>query len=334
MKWFRLYSELVDDPKVHQMNPKTFKIFIFLLCFASEFGKNGIINLPHKEIIWRLRCSRKKYFDAVAQLEELHILSSHSNGLKFLNWDKRQYQGDNSSKRVEKYRNKREELGLSRGSHYPREEVFTRDNFECVYCGNKENLCVDHAFPIQKGGDDNIDNLVTACKACNAGKSGRTPEEAEFTWKNSKAKERYIGYLKQLQSKNDTVTVTPPEQNRNRTDTEKDPQEPSARSLKKLLVTPDHEKVVALASKDFPGVFKFMQRAINNETSWDDLIGTIENFVEYKDDIEEPWAYCEALLKAKTQKHKTIVREEEWNKRKIQEKKGVQDWLKSFGKGE
>lgn len=55
-------------------------------------------------------------------------------------------------------------------------EVFKRDSFTCQYCGQKSPdvvLEVDHITPVAEGGDNDILNLVTACKACNAGKSDR-----------------------------------------------------------------------------------------------------------------------------------------------------------------
>lgn len=56
-------------------------------------------------------------------------------------------------------------------------EVFKRDSFTCQYCGQKSPdvvLEVDHITPVADGGDNDILNLVTACKACNAGKSDKT----------------------------------------------------------------------------------------------------------------------------------------------------------------
>lgn len=56
-------------------------------------------------------------------------------------------------------------------------EVFKRDSFTCQYCGQKSPdvvLEIDHITPVADGGDNDILNLVTACKACNAGKSDKS----------------------------------------------------------------------------------------------------------------------------------------------------------------
>jgi 5-methylcytosine-specific restriction endonuclease McrA len=60
-----------------------------------------------------------------------------------------------------------------------RENVYRRDNYECVYCGcsNQRTLTLDHVVPQSKGGKDAWDNLVTACRPCNHAKADLTLEE-------------------------------------------------------------------------------------------------------------------------------------------------------------
>lgn len=56
-------------------------------------------------------------------------------------------------------------------------EVFARDGYRCVYCGEvqePDNLSVDHVQPRMRGGDGSPGNLVTACRGCNARKGGRS----------------------------------------------------------------------------------------------------------------------------------------------------------------
>lgn len=55
-------------------------------------------------------------------------------------------------------------------------EVFKRDNFVCQYCGwskkqgGENHLEVDHIKPRAEGGRDELLNLTTSCRKCNAGK--------------------------------------------------------------------------------------------------------------------------------------------------------------------
>ena len=54
-----------------------------------------------------------------------------------------------------------------------RSEIFARDGYRCVYCGQvfpPDELSVDHVQPRSRGGDRSGGNLVTACRACNARK--------------------------------------------------------------------------------------------------------------------------------------------------------------------
>lgn len=58
-------------------------------------------------------------------------------------------------------------------------EVFKRDGFKCQYCGAtppRAVLHVDHIVPVATGGGNEDTNLVTACDACNLGKSANSLE--------------------------------------------------------------------------------------------------------------------------------------------------------------
>lgn len=59
--------------------------------------------------------------------------------------------------------------------------LFRRDQYLCLYCGQRylqRELSRDHVTPRSRGGVDQWNNVVTACKRCNNHKAGRTPEEA------------------------------------------------------------------------------------------------------------------------------------------------------------
>ena len=59
--------------------------------------------------------------------------------------------------------------------------LFKRDNFLCLYCGERfrhSDLSRDHITPISTGGEDVWGNVVTSCKRCNNYKAGRTPDQA------------------------------------------------------------------------------------------------------------------------------------------------------------
>ena len=43
----------------------------------------------------------------------------------------------------------------------------------CCYCGSTRNLAVDHLVPRIRGGADESDNLIWACRSCNSSKGGK-----------------------------------------------------------------------------------------------------------------------------------------------------------------
>lgn len=56
-------------------------------------------------------------------------------------------------------------------------EVLRRDNFTCRYCRSTEGvLTIDHVTPVALGGTDDPENLVAACRDCNAGKASSSPD--------------------------------------------------------------------------------------------------------------------------------------------------------------
>ena len=55
--------------------------------------------------------------------------------------------------------------------------ILRRDNHTCYYCGIPTATTVDHLTPVEQGGDDSFNNLVSACANCNYSKGNRTEEQ-------------------------------------------------------------------------------------------------------------------------------------------------------------
>lgn len=81
-----------------------------------------------------------------------------------------------------------------------RAEVFARDGYRCVYCGElkePDELSVDHVQPRMRGGDGSPGNVVSACRGCNTRKAGRSlarflAEEPPETRRNFFRLARYV----------------------------------------------------------------------------------------------------------------------------------------------
>jgi len=63
---------------------------------------------------------------------------------------------------------------------FSKRNMIIRDHKQCVYCGSKKQLTIDHVIPISRGGKTNFENCVTACIDCNIKKKNRTPSEARM----------------------------------------------------------------------------------------------------------------------------------------------------------
>lgn len=82
---------------------------------------------------------------------------------------------------------------------------------ECVYCGSKGNLSVEHILPRCCGGPDIPDNAIKVCKKCNSKKGGKRLYE----WKGLKQKDKipriaegkYLKLLYELHDKLGTLNI-------------------------------------------------------------------------------------------------------------------------------
>ena len=87
-----------------------------------------------------------------------------------------------------KFRHPLRDMGgnWGQGGHWIRTEkrhrIYQRDNFCCVWCGDRvgvgQDASLDHVIPRAGGGSNAANNLVTACITCNAQRG----EEPAFLW--------------------------------------------------------------------------------------------------------------------------------------------------------
>ena len=78
---------------------------------------------------------------------------------------------------------------------FSRINVYARDKFTCVYCGERkptEDLTFDHVTPRSRGGRTTWENIVTACGICNLEKADRTPVEAGMKLLTQPKKPKYL----------------------------------------------------------------------------------------------------------------------------------------------
>jgi len=114
MQWFRLYSDILEDPKVQNLPPELFKFWINILCVAS---KNDGKLPPIKDIAFALRMSESETQEALKGIQKAQLIDEKSNqhGITLAphNWNKRQYKSDTSTERVKRFRNGKRNKGVT-----------------------------------------------------------------------------------------------------------------------------------------------------------------------------------------------------------------------------
>jgi 5-methylcytosine-specific restriction endonuclease McrA len=87
------------------------------------------------------------------------------------------YRQDNKKYIYLKNRKRKKLLSGSNISPQEIKSLIKKFNNCCYYCGSDQKIEIDHIFPLSKGGDHYISNLVPACKACNLAKKDKLPQE-------------------------------------------------------------------------------------------------------------------------------------------------------------
>lgn len=104
MKWFRLYTEIIDDPKLYDLTDNEFRGFIYLLCLACEQGYDGVIPLVTGIVSRRTRIRMNRLRTLLDKLKTLNIITENGDGIEFIHWKYRQFKSDDISERVKKHR--------------------------------------------------------------------------------------------------------------------------------------------------------------------------------------------------------------------------------------
>ncbi len=175
--WFRMYAGVINDPKVMRLPEATRWHWVAFLCVASD---NGGRLPPAADLAFSLRMTAQRVAAITTELVHAELLDSVDGGFEPHNWKGRQYVSDNSTARVQRYREKRAAAGLPITWTCPKKlkaQVFDRDGHACCYCGATDDLSVDHKVPQSRGGTDDVDNLQTLCRPCNASKRDMTHDE-------------------------------------------------------------------------------------------------------------------------------------------------------------
>lgn len=201
MQWLRLYHDTPNDPKwrlvaVRSGQPvgHVLAVWMTMLTGASEAEQRGTLEGWDDEIA----AAVLGYAPAVVTAIRTAMQGLVLDGFRLTGWDKRQREADDSSTRTANYRKRIHATTGRKSAPYVAAEIIALDGGACVYCGGTEKLCVDHMVPVICGGDHEHDNLACACRRCNSGKAGRTPEQARYEIRSAAAKARYVRAVARL----------------------------------------------------------------------------------------------------------------------------------------
>ena len=99
-RWFRLYEDMISDPKVQKLPDWVFKALINMWCLACK--NDGII--PEDNLSYALRMRRDHVFNAVDMLFSLGLLERIEGSLVPHNWKIRNPNYKTSTERTRAYR--------------------------------------------------------------------------------------------------------------------------------------------------------------------------------------------------------------------------------------
>lgn len=109
-RWFRLYDETLNDPKILKLSDKLHRIWIGVLCVASK--NNGTLP-PLGDMALLMRMKPLKIDEAINKLIKSGLIDDDGASLKPHNWNGRQYKSDVSTERVKRFRNSQRNVSVA-----------------------------------------------------------------------------------------------------------------------------------------------------------------------------------------------------------------------------
>lgn len=105
MKWFRMYGEMTDDPKIGILNDAEFRTWVELLCLACREEKNGVTSATIQNANWLLRRDVTVTVNVLIERKLIH--ENRGSFITITKWDDRQKSSDTSRLRMRKLREKK-----------------------------------------------------------------------------------------------------------------------------------------------------------------------------------------------------------------------------------
>jgi hypothetical protein len=112
MKWFRLWTDILDDVKMLELTDYEYRMFTYLLAYASEVdSSSGELQTTFTSLSLRFRQRFNLFSHAIETFQRLGLITVDEHGFPIItNWSKRQFKSDRVTDRVHKYRASQPEM--------------------------------------------------------------------------------------------------------------------------------------------------------------------------------------------------------------------------------
>lgn len=156
----------------------------------------------------QLRNYYKKYYEENREKVNLKNRMYYKNNTERL----KKYQKDFVRKNRQRYRNYNQNYyhktrsSISTFSPQSWQQCLTHFNHQCAYCGSTESLEQEHVIPVSRGGHYTPDNIIPACRSCNASKNNKIMQDW-FTQHENYSVERMANILKYVQKNKTEVNI-------------------------------------------------------------------------------------------------------------------------------
>lgn len=108
--WFRLYTDIPNNPKVQLLPAETFRAWINILCIF----KDGESKLPSlKSLAFKLRVTQGEAQNWVDELIVAGLLEREGNQILPHQWNEHQYVSDVSTERVKRFRKRQRNVSVT-----------------------------------------------------------------------------------------------------------------------------------------------------------------------------------------------------------------------------
>jgi hypothetical protein len=102
--WFRMYSEMLNDPKIQTLPLASFKAYVNALCLAGSDPKSTGNIGTLETVSFAFRETKESVSSAFHELTSRGLIVTENETFHIPTWRKRQYKSDTSTDRVKRFR--------------------------------------------------------------------------------------------------------------------------------------------------------------------------------------------------------------------------------------